>query len=195
MTRKFRGKVEDLELVTNSDLVASAHALLSGIDLDPASSNFADKYVQAERYFTPTDDGLNNREWAGRNIYLFPPSGAYFYDKNNDRWKMTRASSGSLVSSCALWFRKLRRLWLANQVKEALFFTNTPDIIRYEQTIFDFPICILKTAPTLIKRTSQETGFHKTSTSMIVYLQPQDNSGTATEKFIDIYSSKGRVLC
>jgi len=195
MTRKFRGKVEDLELVTNSDLVASAHALLNGIDLDPASSDFANTYVQAERYFKPTDDGLNNREWTGRNIYLFPPSGAYFHDKANDRWKMTRASSGSLVSSCAIWFRKLRRLWLSGQVREALFFTNTPDIIRYDQHIFDFPVCILCTAPTLVKRTSEGTGFHKTSTSLVIYLQPQNNAGAATERFIDIYSTKGRVLC
>ena len=49
---------EDFELITNYDLVASAHELLGGIELDPASSDVANSYVEAERYFTPSDDGL-----------------------------------------------------------------------------------------------------------------------------------------
>ena len=50
---------EDLELITNYDLVAAAHALLEGIDLDVASSKVANKYVEATEYFCPSDDGLN----------------------------------------------------------------------------------------------------------------------------------------
>ena len=34
---------EDLELITNYDLIASAHALLEGIELDVASSKIANK--------------------------------------------------------------------------------------------------------------------------------------------------------
>ena len=50
---------EDLELITNYDLIASAHALLEGIELDVASSKTANKYVEADSYFCPSDDGLN----------------------------------------------------------------------------------------------------------------------------------------
>ena len=50
---------EDLELITNYDLVSSAHALLDGIDLDVASSKTANQFVEAKNYFTPSDDGLN----------------------------------------------------------------------------------------------------------------------------------------
>ena len=39
---------EDLELITNYDLIASAHALLEGIELDVASSKVANTYVEAE---------------------------------------------------------------------------------------------------------------------------------------------------
>jgi hypothetical protein len=99
-----------------------------------------------------------------------------------------------LTSSHALWFRKLYRLWLADVVTEGLYFTNCTDMIRYDQRIFDFPVCILKTAPSLIKNTSEGIGMHKTSTSMVVYLQPKRYSSAATEKFIDIYSEKGRIL-
>lgn len=185
---------EDLELITNKDLVAAAHGLLGGIELDVASSKVANTFVEAEKFYTPLDDGLNAQEWYGR-VYLFPPSGAYFWDKKSDKWKMTRSSSPSLVSSHAVWFRKLFKFWFNRQVEQGLYFTNCPDMIRYEQQIFDFPVCILRTAPNLIKNTSQGIGKHKTCTSLLVYLPPMKNTEGAIQNFVDIYSEKGRVLC
>tara|TARA_R100001463_G_scaffold22979_2_gene55056 strand:+ start:345 stop:932 length:588 start_codon:yes stop_codon:yes gene_type:complete len=190
----IRKRREDLELITNYDLIASAHALLEGIDLDVASSKIANKYVEATDYLSPSDDGLNCQQWYGK-VYLFPPSGAYFWDKKNEKWKMTRASSPSLTSSHAVWFRKLYNSWLAGDIKQGLYFTNCPDMIRYEQKIFDFPICILKTAPLLLKNTSEGVSAHKTCTSFLVYIPPMNDSANSTEKFIDIYSEKGKILC
>ena len=191
--RRVTGRREDLELITPPDLVQSANALMGNIDLDPASSKAAQEHVQADHVFTPQDDGLNCQQWHGK-VYLFPPSGAYFFDKKLDKWKMTRASSPSLVSSHAVWFRKLYRAWLANEIEQGLYFTNCPDMIRYEQKIFDFPMCILRTVPTLIKNSSEGIQRHQTCTSFLVYLQPQTNSSAATQKFIDIYEEKGRVI-
>ena len=68
-------------------------------------------------------------------------------------------------------------------------------MIRYEQKIFDFPICILRTAPLLLKNTSTGVDKHKTCTSFLVYLPDIHNSTESTERFIDIYSEKGRILC
>jgi hypothetical protein len=67
-------------------------------------------------------------------------------------------------------------------------------MIRYEQNIFDFPMCILKTAPTLLKNTSEGVSRHKTCTSFLVYLPPMDRAAECTERFIDIYQEKGRLL-
>ena len=83
---------EDQELVTPTDLIACAHALMGGIDLDVASSKRANKHVEAPEYFSPQDDGLNLQQWFG-SVYLFPPAGCYFWDKKNDKWSMTRGSS------------------------------------------------------------------------------------------------------
>ena len=127
-------------------------------------------------------------------IYFLPVV-LTFGIKKNEKWKMTRASSPSLTSSHAVWFRKLYKAWLAKEIKQGLYFTNCPDMIRYEQKIFDFPICILKTAPSLVKNTSKGVGVHKTCTSFLVYLPPIQNSTKMIEKFIDIYSEKGRILC
>jgi hypothetical protein len=193
MGGQFRKKVEDLELITSPDLISTAHELMGEIDLDPASSRIANSYVQAKAFFGPQEDGLNEQDWYGK-VYLFPPSGCYYWDKKKEKWKMTRASSVSLSSSHAVWFRKLYRLWLADEIEQGLYLTNCPDMIRYEQKIFDFPICFLKTTPVLIKNTSEGISKHKTCTSFLVYLQPKKNSGEATQRFIDIYSERGRVI-
>jgi len=185
---------EDLELITNKDLVAAAHELMGGIDLDPASSKVANEYVQADNFYTPQDDGINRQQWFGK-VYVFPPSGTYFWDRKYERWKMTRTSSSTLKSSHALWFQFLYNAWLSGEIEQGLYFSNCPDMIRYDQRIFDFPMCILRTAPVLIKNTSEGIGNHKTCTSFLVYLQPMDRSAEATERFVEIYSPKGRVLC
>jgi len=39
------------ELITNYDLVAAAHGIMSGIELDVASSKIANEYVEAEAFF------------------------------------------------------------------------------------------------------------------------------------------------
>lgn len=189
----IRSHAEDRELITNYDLAAAAHALLEGIDLDVASSKVANQHVEAKEFFTPSDDGLNAQQWYG-SVYLFPPSGTYFWERKTQRWKMTRSTSPTLVSSHAVWFRKLYRSWLAQEIEQGLYFTNCPDMIRYEQKIFDFPICILRTAPTLLKNTSDGVSKHKTCTSFLVYLPPVNSATEATERFIDIYSDKGRIL-
>ena len=185
---------EDLELITNGDLSASAHALMGNIDLDVASSTFANDYVKADHFFTPTDDGLNDQQWHGK-VYLFPPSGTYFWDKSAERWKMTRACSPTLTSSHAVWFRRLFKAWYHNEIEQGLYFSNCPDMIRYEQRLFDFTVCILRTVPTLVARTNEGVKRHNTCTSFLVYLQPKDQVTEATERFIEIYSEKGRVLC
>ena len=185
---------EDLELITNADLAAAAHELMGHIDLDVASSDFANEYVHANNYFTPSDDGLNDQEWFGK-VYLFPPSGTYYFDKKNERWKMTRACSPTLTSSHAVWFRRLFKAWFHNEIEEGLYFSNCPDMFRYEQRLFDFPVCILKAVPTLFARTNEGVKQHNTCTSFLVYLQPKRDVEEATQRFIDVYSGKGRILC
>jgi hypothetical protein len=185
---------EDAELITNRDLVNAANAVMGGIDLDVASSAIANEYVGAQEYYSPSQDGLNAQPWFGK-VYLFPPSGCYFWDQKNQRWKMTRASSMTLTSSHAVWFRRLYREWIAGEVEQGIYFTNCPDMIRYEQKIFDFPVCILRTAPILMRNIKGEVKPHKTCTSFIVYLPPINDSTAAIERFVEIYSEKGRVIC
>lgn len=185
---------ENSELITSTDLVNAANALMEGIDLDVASSKLANEYVGAKHFYTPLDDGLNSQPWYGK-VYLFPPSGCYFWEEKNQRWKMTRSSANTLASSHAVWFRRLYREWMAGEIEQALYFSNCPDMIRYEQKIFDLPLCILKVAPILLRRVNDEVKAHKTCTSLLVYLPPMNDTANAIDRFVDIYSEKGRILC
>ena len=49
--RRGNIKSEDFEWISNRDLVDSAHMLMGEIDLDPASSAFANPYVGAKNYY------------------------------------------------------------------------------------------------------------------------------------------------
>lgn len=193
--RRGNVKSEDFEWISNRDLVDSAHMLMGEIDLDPASSAFANPYVGAKKFYNPVDDGLNDQEWFGK-VYLFPPHQSYFWDKKNDRWKPTRGLSPTLVSGHSLWWRTLKRKWLAREVEQAVYLTNYIDMVMYSQDIFDHPVCIMKQRPSLIRHyyADDKTEHKSTGVSLIVYLGPQENIHESTENFIDIYSEKGRIL-
>tara|TARA_R100001163_G_C5062570_1_gene199664 strand:- start:1226 stop:1819 length:594 start_codon:yes stop_codon:yes gene_type:complete len=193
--RRGNRKIEDFEWITNRDLVDSAHLVMGGIDLDPASSKKANEFVNAKEFFVPTDDGLNEQKWHG-NVYLFPPHHSYFWHKQSQRWKPTRGLSPTLTAGHAIWWRTLKRKWLEGEIEQAIYFSNYIDMTMYCQDIFDHPVCILKGRPTLIRNYFNEERLqkYKTGVSLAVYLQPKTDIEKATEFFVDLYSEKGRVI-
>ena len=64
----------DNEWYTPRDVIDRARRALGGvIDLDPASNEWAQEWIGAERHFSAGDDGLAH-EWSGR-IWMNPPYG------------------------------------------------------------------------------------------------------------------------
>ena len=188
-------RVEGYEWISNRDLIDSAHLLMGNIDLDPASSEFANGYVGADKFFTAKDDPINEAQWFGK-VYCFHPPACLYYNKREARWIPTRGLSPTLTSGSAIWWKTLKQQWLKGNVEQAIYFTNYIDLVMYSQDIFDHPVCILKSRPRLTRHYfgEEETDSRTTGASAVIYLQPKDNIEKATEDFCDIYGEKGRIL-
>jgi ParB family chromosome partitioning protein len=61
----------EFERYTPAKYIEAARAVLGTIDLDPATSKQAQRWIKANKFFTAKDDGLA-QEWHG-NIWLNPP--------------------------------------------------------------------------------------------------------------------------
>jgi phage N-6-adenine-methyltransferase len=59
------------EWITPPEILQAAHAVMGGIDVDPASMPEAQGFVKASKYYTALDDGLA-QQWEGR-VWLNPP--------------------------------------------------------------------------------------------------------------------------
>lgn len=99
------------EWYTPPDIIEAARAVLGGFDLDPASSEIANRTVQAARYFTAQDDGLA-QEWPVGRIWCNPPYAQPLMGQFADRLA-AEARSGSqtivLVNNATetKWFQTL----------------------------------------------------------------------------------------
>jgi phage N-6-adenine-methyltransferase len=101
------------EWYTPEDYVDAARAVLGDIDLDPASSEIANReHVHAGEFFSVEDDGLS-RDWFG-NVWLNPPYAqpfiAQFASKMVEEWKSGRVESAIALThnyTDTAWFQEL----------------------------------------------------------------------------------------
>lgn len=99
------------EWYTPPEIIEAARSVLGGFDLDPASSDLANKTVGAERYFTADDNGLE-LPWPAGRLWMNPPYSqplvAQFCEKFVDA--VSQGSTGIVLVNNATetaWFQGL----------------------------------------------------------------------------------------
>lgn len=170
-------------------------ALLGDIDLDPCSTELANKqFLRAKRIFTYNDDGLNTDEpWTGKT-YLFPPTyGRCSFSKTRKTWRWSLKAGAGAKAPAAIWFKRLEREWKLRNIPEALFFTTSHEVMRTCPELWDYPVCIPSKRGALIhgKRIDFTNAF---TWGFFVYLPKSEYGFKQADSFIEIFSHLGRVL-
>jgi phage N-6-adenine-methyltransferase len=100
------------EWYTPPEYIAAARKVMGGIDCDPASSEKANKIVNAEIFFTKENDGLSKR-WHGR-VWMNPPYSRELIGRFSDAIAV-KFIAEEIKEACILvnnatetsWFRKM----------------------------------------------------------------------------------------
>lgn len=133
-SKRGRGRLPSAthERGTPPDIILAVRNTMGSIDLDPASNRIANTYIQAEKYYTRSEDGLL-KAWSG-NVFLHPPEGVF--------GKMSRAR---------YWWYKLALEYGERRVHQAIFLGSSLELLQTTQSRpitpcypTNFPLCIPK---------------------------------------------------
>ena len=103
-------------------IIALARDVMGGIDVDPASSEAAQKVVKAPVYYTLETDGLR-QEWRGR-VWLNPP--------------YSRRNIDAFIAALARQFE-------AGHITQFLVLVNNATEVRWARQLFDIAsaVCLI----------------------------------------------------
>lgn len=159
---------ESNEWYTPSTYVEAARALMGGIDLDPASNEFANQVIKAEKYYTIENNGFD-KAWIGR-VWLNPPYGRDGGDSNQE-----------------LWSARLIEQYRAGITTEAVLLVNAVTDRKWFQPLWEYPICFTNHR---IKFYNAETeAGQPTHGNALVYLGPSEK----TNEFFRLFSQFGVI--
>jgi hypothetical protein len=116
------------QLYTPPEIIDLVRVVMGEIDLDPASDDIAQRWVQARNYYTPALDGLSH-PWFGR-VWLHPPAHGKtvkWINKLLVEYESGRVTEAVLLvrpSAGSKWFQKLTRLLPVCFPDEGIKFLN-----------------------------------------------------------------------
>ena len=150
---------------TPTFILQSARKTLGWIDLDPASSISAQKYVKAHNYYTIEDDGLK-QQWSGR-VWMNHPFGR----KENPLW------TGKLIDDYEAGF-----------IHSALCITYAATSESWFQCLMHYPQCYLAPRTNYIDMATGEPVKGVPKGSAVTYL------GDWPQAFYYHFSDHGTIM-
>lgn len=115
---------ESEEWYTPQQFIEAARDVMGVIDLDPASCEFANQIVKAQKIYTAEDNGLL-QEWSG-NIWLNPP-----YGKGRD------PIDGKEKSNQLIWTAKLIDTIRSGRSKQACMLVTSVTETKFFQSLLN----------------------------------------------------------
>lgn len=175
------------EWYTPIDVIQSTKKLLHTIDLDPASSIEANKYINASKIFTKKDNGLkqnwniNNDEPI--NIFCNPPSGKI-----------------GKYSLPILFWKKLMNFRETGNLNHAIFIAFSLEQFQISQnyrclSMLDFPFCVPNKRLKFIKPKNKLyieniNNDSPTHSNAIIYIDGIENNN---DIFYDCFNRYGKI--
>lgn len=154
------------EWYTPAKYIALAREVMGSIDTDPATSEIANKTVQAKTIFTAEDDG-RGRAWEG-NVWMNPPY------------------AQPLISDFA---EAVTQKFLSGEIKQACVLVNNATETQWFQRMLEAAkaVCFPRSRIRFVDPDGNPSGAPLQGQA-IIYM------GERVEEFIEAFSVEGRVL-
>lgn len=151
------------EWYTPKEYIDAVREVMSQIDLDPASCEFANRTIQATHYYTKKDNGLMH-PWHG-HVFLNPPYG-----------KTTLGAASNLEA----FTRYLIQQYQIGNVQEAILLIPVNTATSWFMPLFDFPIFFPKTRIRFMTEHGPSDG--ASFPTCLIYFGPNK------QKFMEVFS-------
>lgn len=179
---------DGFEYYTPPEWTTAAREVMGGIDLDPASCDFANQWIGASQIYTKDTDGLQ-QEWHGRVWMNHPFHRGETACKAKCK-KLTCQRRGHCITEDipgnAEWINKLLAEYQAGRVTEAVLICFCSSSETWFWPLLDLPQCFPKTRVHYIGADGKKAQ-GSTKGSVITYLGPD------TERFALVFGQLGKI--
>lgn len=162
------GSLNDVdEWYTPHNIIDLVKQVMGSIDLDPASTPAANKYIEASKYHTIDDDGLS-KPWYGK-VFCNPP-----YNGSAPEW------SRKWDKECSVFA----------DVEEAMLLVNANLGYNWFNDLFyepEYKCCLIKQRLHFIPAGGQTDDIAKRASAMFYY-------GPHKRKFANVFGEIGKVV-
>jgi hypothetical protein len=186
----------ETDFVSPPNLVAVTTSFFGGqIDLDPASSEEANVLINAYRFFTQVDNGLN-QIWKAQSVYLYPPRDFLLFNEQPPDHVLFKRKRRFQKSAQRVWLEEILRKYKRAEFEEAVIFLTSSEValLVTQKLKIDLPMCIMKEHPQLLL---DEPGLPKLTNTrclgFVLYLPSPTNTEQRIMEFTTQFSILGRV--